>query len=31
MADSSLDTPSQLTLERSFYIGSYISGILYGG
>jgi hypothetical protein len=27
---SQLDTPAQLAFERSFYIGSYVTAILYG-
>ncbi|KAJ7693634.1 hypothetical protein B0H17DRAFT_1199753 [Mycena rosella] len=27
---SHLDTPAQLEFERAFYIGSYVTGILYG-
>ncbi|KAJ7630549.1 hypothetical protein FB45DRAFT_1027761 [Roridomyces roridus] len=28
--DRVLDTPAQLEFERAFYVGSYITGILYG-
>lgn len=27
---ASLDTPTQLIFERSFYIGGYFTAILYG-